>query len=413
MKPRRGPKSVAKLLLLPLYAASSVVSRLLPRTDRIWVFGRPGGIGDSPLAVLKYARSQDPQRSYVWLVDDPSRISEQEEVEGIRIVAKRSFLGYWYTQRARVAFITNGLGDLNRLGVPGAFVVYLTHGSTLKRTFLDAPARPLLPLALNNRVGELLYRRVQLITRRHYRLIVASSELTATFLATAYRVPLSRVAATGSPRTDYLLSLAEARQTARSSSEPRQVMYAPTWRDGADDPAIPSSSDWSALRSVLKAHGAFLCIRSHAWGGGDYTKNLHDDDHDSWLRFSSAKDEPDATRLLPDVDVLITDYSSIAADFSPLLRPIIFLTPDLAAYRTSRGLYGDYDEITGGTAVKSWQELTERLDLVLGDEAVRQRNIQVVRDIRTKYHAHLDGRSAERLYERVMQEARTSPTTHS
>src|SRR5215212_7039087 len=141
----RGPKRIGKLLMLPLYAAASIMSPLVPRTDKIWVFGRPGGIGDGPLAVLKYAREKEPTRDYVWLVNDPSSVTDRSATEKMRIVTKRSLLGYWYTQRARVAFITHGLGDVNRLGVPGAFVVYLSHGSTLKRTFLDAPARPLLP----------------------------------------------------------------------------------------------------------------------------------------------------------------------------------------------------------------------------------------------------------------------------
>jgi CDP-glycerol glycerophosphotransferase len=308
--------------------------------------------------------------------------------------------GYWYTQRARVAFVTHGLGDLNRLGLPGAFVVYLSHGSPWKKEFLDAPARPLLPTVLRNKMGETLFRRVQLLTRRHFGLIVASSQLSAERFASAYAMPPSRITISGDPRLDNLVNMVN-RGEINHPSGTRQILYAPTWRDGADDPAIPSAGDWSALRAVLLAHEACLCIRSHPWGGGDYTKNLQRGDHEAWLRFSTATAEPDVIQLLPDFDILITDYSSVALDFSVLSRPILFFAPDAKEYQASRGLYGNYDEMTGGTAATSWQELCAQLELLLRDPIAREKNVQVSDTIRDNYHPYLDGRSAERVYERV------------
>ena len=43
--------------------------------------------------------------------------------------------------------------------------------------------------------------------------------------------------------------------------------------------------------------------------------------------------------MLAVTDVLITDYSSIFIDFLATGRPVLFYTPDLADYESSRGLY--------------------------------------------------------------------------
>jgi CDP-glycerol glycerophosphotransferase (TagB/SpsB family) len=399
----KGPKSVAKLMLLPLYVLSSLLSPLVPRTDRIWVFGRSGGIGGGPLAVLQYAQREDRGREYVWLVDRLDTSRDGGGPPGLRVVEKRSLRGYWCTQRARVAFTTHGLGDVNRLGVSGAFVVYLTHGAPWKKEFLDASVRPLVPPILRNPFGDVLYRQLQRLSRRQFNLIVVGSSYAAELIASAYKLPLSRIAVTGVPEADYLVQAAQSGHNPTALT-PRQVLYAPTWRDGSNDPAVPTEEDWLRIRSVLLAHNAYLCIRSHPHGGSDYRRYLRLEDHQRWLRFSSPSVEHDVTRLLPRVDVLITDYSAIAMEFSLLRRPILFFAPDLEDYLAARGLYGDYRQLTGGEPAKTWADVSTRLDLILSNGGMRDRNLKVVDQIRARYHSYLDDRSAERVYRRVLQE---------
>ena len=58
------------------------------------------------------------------------------------------------------------------------------------------------------------------------------------------------------------------------------------------------------------------------------------------------------------MDILITDYSSIAYDFLLLDRPIIFFDYDREIYeRNMGGFLFDYDEFTPGIKVKNQDEL--------------------------------------------------------
>jgi len=62
--------------------------------------------------------------------------------------------------------------------------------------------------------------------------------------------------------------------------------------------------------------------------------------------------------LLPSIDILITDYSSIFYDFIILDKPIIFFPFDIAHYNlVDRKFYGNYNEQTPGTKCYSWSAI--------------------------------------------------------
>jgi CDP-glycerol glycerophosphotransferase (TagB/SpsB family) len=71
---------------------------------------------------------------------------------------------------------------------------------------------------------------------------------------------------------------------------------------------------------------------------------------------------PDINPVLPEIDVLITDYSSIYLDYLLLNRPCIFIPHDIEQYKEGRGLLlDDYDFWAPGYKVKSFMEFLESL----------------------------------------------------
>lgn len=396
MMRKLGPKRVVKLVLIPLYALVFPVVRRLPRTDRIWAFGRQPGLGDGPLALLLHARQQDPDRTYVWLAGGPDDL-RRGAAHDILVVPKRSLRGLWFTLRAAVVVVTHGLGDVNRLGTPGAYIVQLWHGSPLKRIGLDTRMTAQLPSGLRNKLGDWAYGRVQRRVNAGWSMVVASSDLTARRLASAFGLAPDRVVVTGDPRTDALLT------ETSPAPETREVLYAPTWRDGQGDPAVPSSGDWARLRALLLEHQARLVIRSHPHGSGDYSGYRQHPDWETWVRISEPGREPDVMTLLACTDVLITDYSAVAMDYSLTERPIVFFAPDLQEFSRTRGLYEDYLEFTGGLAVTSWEGVTEQLAAIFAKDSPG--TLDLVRALKQRYHAFADGRNTERVYQRIVNRA--------
>ncbi|WP_280115710.1 CDP-glycerol glycerophosphotransferase family protein [Leucobacter insecticola] len=180
--------NLAKVLALPKYVLSVLVSWCVPRSENRWVFGSGLGVGEGALELARQLSREDPDANIVWLVANDAEAEAASE-EGWRPIRRQSAAGYWATLRARWVVVTHGLGDANRFGIIGATVVQLWHGAPLKRLHLDSPVTTALrgPALLRR-----LLRRMYLAGSRQVDLYVAGSPLAADRLRSAFRVAPAR-----------------------------------------------------------------------------------------------------------------------------------------------------------------------------------------------------------------------------
>jgi CDP-glycerol glycerophosphotransferase len=397
-----GSGNAAKLLRIPLYAAGRIGTLIVPRGDR-WVFGCGAGIGDGALALQRLARAEG--HDTVWLTS-----TEREEREaaalGIRTVRKSGLRGWWATARAGVVVVTHGLGDVNRYADAGAFVVQLWHGIPLKRIGLDSPATTQVPAvpgaSLLRRLVGILYRGAA----QRIRVLPAASDRSRGRLESAFGLGDDRVVVTGEPRVDVLSAgTPEERRAAASAvliraagalpDGARVILYAPTWRDGAVDPAVPTAVQWVRIIRVLEDENAVLLVRSHPLGAGGYTPPLPS----RRVRMLGSDVLADVTPVLPAVDALITDYSSMAYDAGLLPMPVLYLAPDAEEYARTRGFYGRYDDVAGDDVALSWDGLVEQLARLLDDGEVFAERAARSATLSAQMHAFRDGGNTRRVYD--------------
>ena len=70
-------------------------------------------------------------------------------------------------------------------------------------------------------------------------------------------------------------------------------------------------------------------------------------------------------------DILITDYSSVGAEFSFLDKPVIYIATDLEEYVTNRGIIlKDYDFWTEKEYCLSYKNLISKIDASIGKKKV-------------------------------------------
>ncbi|MBW9093175.1 CDP-glycerol glycerophosphotransferase family protein [Microbacterium jejuense] len=405
-----GAGNARKLAAIPLYAAGRLLTLMVPRSRDEWVFGCAVGIGDGALALWE-AASTGPHRA-VWLVAS-EREARDAAARGIPTVRKNSWQGLWRTARARVVVVTHGFGDVNRYAVTGAFVVQLWHGIPLKRIGVDSPETLRVPrlVARTPLAAPLrgLLRTMYRAAARRIRVLPAASHLVRGRLESAFAVPDTAVPVTGEPRVDVLSQGTpdDRRVTARAAighavprvdPSTRYVLYAPTWRDGAADPAVPTDDEWTRIVEVLTRHDATLLVRSHPLGAGEYAPPFATDR----VQMLGSDLVADVTPLLPGVDALVTDYSSLAFDAALVPLPTLFLAPDVEDYGRRRGFYGTYSAVAGDDWARDWTQTAAQLDVLLGDAAERERRIARARDLSARVHAHRDGRNAERVYRAIL-----------
>jgi CDP-glycerol glycerophosphotransferase len=372
-------------------------------------------VGEGALALFQHARAADPSLSMTWLSRNAADDAAAAAL-GIPAVRVTSWRGFWLTLRAEVLVVTHGFGDVNRFATRGGFIVQLWHGIPLKHIHLDSPATTRSPILPNSgvirRVLRLMYRGAS----RSIAVFPVASELAAARIRTAFALPEERVVVTGDPRDDVLLRgephqrVATARQLIESrlgeTLPPRILMFAPTWRDGAPDPSIPTPQQWAAIASYLERTDSTLVIRPHPLCVGDYASGPPVSDR---IRLLGSDIQADITPVLPAIDVLITDFSSIAYDYALTEGEILYLAPDVTAYTASRGLYEPYSTFSGGFAVERWDDILTQLNKRDTDPAFRtalhhHRELQANRN-----HAFRDGRNTVRVYTHIRTTLKDTP----
>lgn len=115
-------------------------------------------------------------------------------------------------------------------------------------------------------------------------------------------------------------------------------------------------------------------------------------------RFISIDDDSysELYNFVGQVDMLMTDYSSIYFDFIATKKPVVLLPFDLDEYlKTSLAHYFDYSEIEGAKA-KNWQKFYRILE--------EEKYSPVSEETRKKFAEYLDGKCCERLWNKITED---------
>ena len=404
-----GAGNARKLLGLPLYACSALISLVVPRSDRLWVFGSGIGLGEGALPLFRLAAERLGESArLVWLARSAAELEEARAL-GFDSIRKDGWRGFWTTLRARVIVVTHGFGDVNRYGVRGGFVVQLWHGLPFKHLHLDSPSTysiSFLPdVGVVRKMLAIGYRRAG----RGLSLFPVASERVKPSIVSGFGIDPANVVVTGDPRDDVLLAGDEStrRRDARARLDQgvpdlppsaRLVLLAPTWRDGGADPTVPTVLEWDAIAAWLEEHDVVLLVRTHPLGRGSHADGPARSDR---IRLLGPDLVRDVNPVLWAVDAVVTDYSSIVFDFALVGRPVVFYAPDLAGYASMRGYYLPFDEFTGGRAVTTWTDALERLGAALGEDADGPAH-RHARHLREEFFDVLDGRAGHRVLDEIL-----------
>ena len=170
----------------------------------------------------------------------------------------------------------------------------------------------------------------------------------------AFEIDRDRIYATGLPATDLLLSknfIKKYKERFYVSfpqlRSKKILLYMPTFREKDDsNMRILSHFDADRVRSVLSDEYAILIklhpkFKSHI---GNMGASVID-----------VTDHKNVYELYAAADMLVTDYSSAAVEYSLLDRPVFMYAYDLEHY--DRGFYRDYRAVSPGVVAGDMDEL--------------------------------------------------------
>jgi CDP-glycerol glycerophosphotransferase len=330
---------------------------------------------DSPRAIHEELVRRDAPLEHLWVVYD----ARCRVPDSATVVREGSAEYFDALARARCVVFNHFFPDWFRRR-EGQVCLQAGAGTPLRRLGFDAGA------------GQRPFRRIEhrwADQAANWQYVLSPGGFATPILRRAYAIE-GEVLETGLPRVDALLAARRTDVRARLglSGDVRVVLYAPTYRDDAVDRRGRFRLEWRLdLERVRQALGpdSVLLVRKHYEVVDALPAGVRD-----------VSSYPDGTELLAAADVLVTDYSSLMADFAVTGRPVLLYAYDVE--EEGRGLYLDLETEAPGPLLRSSEELAEALRDVDGAVAGYADRY---RAFAARFCEHDDGRAAARVVDRL------------
>lgn len=277
----------------------------------------------------------------------------------------------WFHFRAKYHFIDQSSKDINAFFSVRSKRINLWHGFPLKKIGYYMGLKQFSKKSYIKKAYATLTSRGN--WANHY--ILATSEFSAKVLGKAFGLDLNKVLISSYPRTYNLTNKNETKFVSSNEQETyhsiklfikqgyKIIGYFPTFRDNKETLFLGTSKnediynflDFCSKRKII------ILGKFHFAGKNDQFGAISK--HPSFINLQS---KADPYVFLNDLDLLITDYSSIYFDFLLTNRPIVFFPYDLDYYKNEdRGLIFDYDDFTPGPKIYNINDLQDLLSINL------------------------------------------------
>ena len=294
--------------------------------------------GDSPKVLYDYIRSKKDYQQYrfIWAFENPN---DFPEIESVKIDTPK----YFYTAFRAKYWLTNT--NIERgLRFKKKNQIYLNtwHGTPIKKIGNDCPGRKDFSFDTVN-------------------YLVVSSEYEERVFKTAFCANPNSYLRCGMPRNEELweaqkIDKGEIRKKLNVPLDKKIILYAPTWRESDDHGksyAIKPPIHFDKWEKIL-GNNYIVMFRAH-----HITNKVLGVKYNDFVR--NVSDYPEVNHLMIAADILITDYSAIAFDFSILCKPILIYAYDYESYLKNRGVYFDMNQEYPNAVCRTESELLSRV----------------------------------------------------
>lgn len=226
------------------------------------------------------------------------------------------------------------------------------------------------------------------ITHKNYTDVIVSSTNIINDYSKSFGIDKDKIKPLGTIKTDIFFDndkLEQLKNQFKSKyhiSNKKIILYAPTFRGKGIKSAY--YSDALNLDNLLKCLGDdyVILFRNHP-----FIKKQNYFTNKKIIDISYEKSIDD---ILPCIDLLITDYSSIIFDAILLHKPVVFYIPDFEEYKNDRGFYYEFDDYNYGKITYTFDELV----IAIKKEEINDKKIK---KIINKHLNMCDGKSLERF----------------
>jgi CDP-glycerol glycerophosphotransferase (TagB/SpsB family) len=357
--------SLILIILKPFEYLAAFLDFLYPKDNKTIVFGSETGefVSGSPKALFAHIKENHPEYKVYFYTPFKKSLETYAKIKYILKFAHIFF-------KAKFLVSSHPPSDFYPFAWSNRKVLINTwHGTPLKAMFFadsgDTKSNLKRILWLNKKISA----------------FIVSSKLEAATLAECFLINPRKFYYLGQPRNDILLkNPADKTLPNIIGTIPeykKVILYCPTYRRDAPTEFFPFDDfDLQHLNNFLEENKIIILLRGHVYNKKSEKENFSERVIDFGFEICN-----DVNLILPEVDIMVTDYSSIYIDYLLLDRPCIFVPYDLEEYKRKRGLlYDDYDFWAPGHKVLTYKEFIAAIgEIVSGRDVYKNRREEINR----------------------------------
>lgn len=361
----------------------SFFSYLIPKNDKIWVFGAWYGkrYNDNSRFLYEYVNKFHKDIKTIWLTRDLKMFKKLKN-NNKNVYLIKSFLGIYYSFIAKYQICCNtAQEDLNKYSLCSKnYIINLWHG---------APIKNIDPLSKN---GKYAMKIVDYLKKLFFypkiNLFCSLSENDKKIFKKRFS---KNVIITGFPRNDILY------KTNKNKSKIKKILYLPTFRgcynktkktNFFENLNIKIFSKW------LKNNHITFYTKLHPLDNNE-NKNLQTNN----FKFIKDDEIDELYVFLKDIDILITDYSSVVFDFLFTNKPIILYAFDLKKYKKTQGMYYNLKNIAPGPVCNKWSEVINEIKKInKNNDKYKNKRKKIAK----QFIKHYDNKSCQRIIKYIL-----------
>ncbi|MCH8566733.1 MAG: CDP-glycerol glycerophosphotransferase family protein [Balneolales bacterium] len=350
----------------PIQWLAGLLSAVLPRflkqdSDKIVLtaFHGDGYRGNTRVIFEKLISENNAK--VIWLTRNPVLFKKLVSKFGTNHVCMmHSWAGLKHLATAKAILLTHGTSDFAFLKLPRrAAIIQTYHGLPTKKGEYMRPGTDEPPGYLHRKILE--YRFGSLT---HF---LSSSSLVSYIFGKRFNLHESAFVQTGYPMYDHLVNTPKSKQvlqgifpnigSLKGRNEPMVIMYAPTYRRRTKTRWFPFDDvDLTGVKNFLEKLNAVVLFRPHP--NDKFNFGQFSEQSDRFV-LADHKIAESVEELLPAVDLILTDYSSIYLEGLLLDIPSVFIPYDKNEYE--RGMPLPYEEVITGPQVSTQKGLLETI----------------------------------------------------
>lgn len=356
---------------------------LIPKNKKKIVLESHPDFTDSAKCMYDYLRSNGKRKyKFIWLVDDPKKYNKLKLKNTKFIdVNKPSSIKYLY-HVITSKYLMFGNREIRWVDLKRQVVISLTHGLPYKKS------RGLLP-------GE-----------HTFNYLLSSSDEISPYMANEFIANINKCIVTGLPRNDVLFHKNDNVEKLLTTFD-KFIIWLPTYKKHKNvdivnskkykDKVIPLFSDKElvGLNERMKKDNILLMLKFHPAQDLSSFKNIKLSNIYLWKNEDIENNNISLYSLLAYADALITDYSSVGADYLLKNKPLAYVRDDIDDFSNMRGFsFDDIDKMSPGHKIKNKDDFLNFIDDVVNNNDVYKKDREEVLNF---YHKYQEGNSCKIL----------------